>query len=174
MLEQSQQLPAKLPPAHFTNMLEMDSAQCQGACLLEWAAKNKEYVDHALFQFLGERRTKVSFPIPSSWLLIPPLAIDHATSGANLTAFREPMNFDHLMMSSSQSSQNESASTVWMLDALRDAASQNISVGQMGSAMWIWSEDAFLIVSTGRAGAAAISWNSGIPSIGLRLKDGFS
>ena len=80
-------------------MLEMDPAQGRCQSFVEWAVKTKECVDVALFKSLDERRTKLPFPLPASWLLITPLAIDAAASGAQLTAFRDPTNYDSLMTS---------------------------------------------------------------------------
>ena len=85
--------------------------------------------------------------MPASPLLIPPLQISDAASGARLTAFREVMNYDNLNSSFSQTAQYEAAGTVWMLDALTPSRSDVVSISQLESAMWARSEDAFLLSS---------------------------
>ena len=105
----------------------------------------KAYVDQALIKFLTERQLKVAFPVPSTALLIPPLEIKSAASGAHLSAFREVMNFDNLTLSFSLSAQYEAAGTVWMLVAINDSGSDAITISQLESAMWMWYEEALLL-----------------------------
>ena len=57
-------LPANPPQMSFTKMLEMDSAQHQEPFLLQWASRNKEYVDKALLKFLNEQPETSRFPDP--------------------------------------------------------------------------------------------------------------
>ena len=94
-----------------------------------------------------EGRWNISFIVPTSPLLIPPLQISDAASGAKLTAFREVMNYRKLMRSFSQSAQYEAAGIVWMLDPLTPSRSDVMSISQLESAMWTWSGCAYLLSS---------------------------
>lgn len=85
--------------------------------------------------------------MPNSLLLIPPLQISDAASGAKLTAFREVMNYTNLMRSFAQSAQYEGAGTVWMLDALTPSRSDIMTISQLDSANWTWSPGAFRLSS---------------------------
>ena len=135
-------------PLSITALLEMDSLQDHDAYMAKWAAEMKAYVDHTLLKFLTEHQQKVAFTVPSSLLLIPPLEITSAASGAHLSAFREVMNYENLLRSFSQSGQYEAAGTIWMLDAIRDLHSDGITISQLERAMWMWSEEAFLLSAT--------------------------
>ena len=120
--------------------------------LVIWAGQTKAYVDDKLVKFLKERSSKVSFTVPSQVLLIPPLEIKAAASGANLTSFREVMNHENLMLSFSQSSQYEAAGTVFMCDSVNEADLDSIRPCQLESASAIWSGEAFKLSSSqGRA-----------------------
>ena len=81
--------------------------------------------------------------MPSSPLLIPPLQISDAASGAKLTAFREVMNYDNVQQSFSQTAQYEAAGTVWFLNPITGCQSDVMSISQLDSAMLAWSEQAF-------------------------------
>ena len=94
-----------------------------------------------------EGRWNISFVVPTSPLLIPPLQISDAASGAQLNAFREVMNYENLQRSFSQCAQYEAAGTVFMLDPLTASRSDAMSISQLESAMWTWSEEAFLLSS---------------------------
>ena len=77
-------------------------------------------------------------------MLIAPLAISDAVSGASLTAFREVMNFNNMMTSFSKTSQYEAAGTVWMLDCVIAASTgDSLSISQLESALEKWSPEAF-------------------------------
>ena len=136
-------------PVSITTLLEMDARSGQGhaAYLTKWAAQMKLYVDTTLISFLTKRQANISFTVPTSPLLIPPLQISDAASGAKLTAFREVMNYENLKRSFSQSAQYEAAGTVWMLDAVQDSSSDVMTITQLESAMWTWSPEAFILSS---------------------------
>jgi hypothetical protein len=103
-----------------------------------WATETKAHVDVALLKFLRERKSKVSFHIPSDILLLAPLDIKAAASGANLTSFREAMNFDNLTASFSQSSVYEGAGTVFMLDFTSEEDMDPIGPAQLENALYFF------------------------------------
>ena len=74
--------------------------------------------------------------------MIPPMATTQAASGANLSAFREVMDYDSLVASFSRTRQYEAAGTVWMLDPIRSDL-DGFSLSALEGAMGLWSEDAF-------------------------------
>jgi len=127
-------------------MLEMESLEHQEAYLKNWATTTKAYVDKKLVHFVKERPGCVPFDVPNDLMLISPLAISSA-SGEQLSAFREVMNYDNLRMSFSKNGQYEAAGTVWMLDPVHCDGSDSISINHLESAMWMWSEEAFLLSS---------------------------
>ena len=87
---------------------------------------------------------KINFPVPNDVMLIAPLAISDAVSGADLTAFREVMNFDNLVTSFQKTNQYESAGTIWMLDCVIAASTgDSLSISQLESALEKWSPEAF-------------------------------
>ena len=147
--EPSALAPAPPWPVSITTLLEMDARSGQGhaAYLTKWAAQMKLYVDTTLISFLAKRQANISFTVPTSPLLIPPLQISDAASGAKLTAFREVMNYENLKRSFSQSAQYEAAGTVWMLDPVQDSSSDVMTITQLESAMWTWSQEAFILSS---------------------------
>ena len=112
-----------------------------------WVAQMKAYVDTTLLSFLKKHQANVSFAVPGSVLLIQPLKITDAASDAKLKSFREVMNYDNLVRSFSQSAQYEAAGTVWMLDAITAYRGDSMIITQLESAMWTWSEEAFLLSS---------------------------
>ena len=105
-------VPSPPPPLSFTALLGMDSLRDQDAYLAKWATESKAYVDKLLLQCLKDHDQKVSFTIPSSLLLLAPLEINSAASGAQLPAFREVMNYDNLLKAFAQSAQYEAAGTI--------------------------------------------------------------
>ena len=54
------------------------------------------------------------------------------------------MHHSNLVMSFQKTAQYEAAGTIWMLDPAGDPGCDNISIGQMESAMSLWSEETFL------------------------------
>ena len=106
-------VPSPPPPLSFTALLEMESLHDQDAYLAKWATETKAYADMLLLNFLKEHEQKVSFTIPSSLLLLAPLEINSAASGAQLSAFREFMNYDNLVKSFAQSAQYEAAGKIF-------------------------------------------------------------
>ena len=82
--------------------------------------------------------------MPSSPLLFLPLQIPDAASGARLTAFREGMHYGNSQQSFALSAQYEAAGTVFMLDPLTGAKSDVMSITQLESAMFMWSDEACL------------------------------
>ncbi|CAK0878358.1 unnamed protein product [Prorocentrum cordatum] len=125
----------------------MDSVQSQAGHLINWAKGTKEYVDHALLKFLSEKQALVSFKVPASAMLIPPLQISAAASGAHLTSFREVMQHDNLQLSFSKTGQYEAAGAVWMLDPLPADTSDTVSISQLDAAMANWTEERLLLSS---------------------------
>ena len=67
-----------------------------------WASDMKSYVNKELHTFLAARPDKIGFQLHTSFMLIAPLAISNAASGARLTAFREVMNYDKLHLASNR------------------------------------------------------------------------
>ncbi len=125
----------------------MDSVQSQAGHLINWAKGAKEYVDNALLKFLSEKQALVAFKVPASVMLIPPLKISSAASGAHLTSFREVMQYDNLQLSFSTTGQYEAAGAVWMLDPLAADTSDIVSISQLDAAMANWTEERLLLSS---------------------------
>ena len=115
--------------------------------MLRWAAQVKNYVDLELPKFLMERQSKVSLPVPSNVLLMPALEIKNAASGAKLSSFREVLNYESLHLSFCQSSQYESAGTVFMCDFVGEGFLDDTRPSQLQSAAWMWSEEAYRLPS---------------------------
>ena len=134
-------------PVSITSLLEMDSLRRQDEYVTKWASETKTYVDQELLKFFGERPQQIGFLVPSSVMLIAPLEISAAASGAFLSSFREVMNYDNLVKSFSQSAQYEAAGTVFMLDAVSGSPADVVTISQLESATRTWSEEAFLLSS---------------------------
>ena len=140
-------------PAPITALLEKltqlvsDTEDGHNELLSQWTKDTKAFVDEALLKILHGHQAKVPFKIPSTVLLIEPLAITSAASGTMLAAFREVMQHEHLTLSFSKTAQYEAAGTLWMLDAVNDPHLDSVSISQVESAMWLWSEEAFRMSS---------------------------
>ena len=117
----------------------MEDPAAQRGQLQDWVRQMKNYVDIALHDFLEKRKSELSFELPAKCALIPPLAITTAASGANLSAFREVLDYDNLLASFSRTKQYEAAGTVWMLDPICSDI-DDVSVGQLEGAMAMWQE----------------------------------
>ena len=100
-----------------------------------------------ILKFLAARQAKVPFTVPHSVLLIPPLEINNSAA-SGVSAFREVMHYDNLMLSFSKNGLYEAAGTVWMLDPVHLSGSDGMSIHQLESAMWMWSEEAFVLSSS--------------------------
>ena len=121
----------------------------------------KNYVDIALHDFLEKRKGELSFELPAKCALIPPLAITQAASGANLTAFREVMDYDNLVASFSRTKQYEAAGTVWMLNPICSDI-DDVSVSQLEGAMGMWSEETCRL-SSSHAPSRRLSFDVPLP-----------
>ena len=132
------------PPTPMSQMLEtgFNELLSKGG-LSEWARETKTYADRTLLKFLKDNAAKVSFPVPSEVLLIAPLEIKAAASGANLTSFCEVMNYENLVWSFSQSSQYEAAGTVFMCDCIGEPDLDPVRPFQLENASRLWSEEAY-------------------------------
>ena len=76
------------PPVSITTLLEMDTnTESHEESSTAWASSMKAYVDKTLLEFLMKHQAKVAVPVPQSVLLIPPLEITSAASGAQLQLF---------------------------------------------------------------------------------------
>ena len=126
-------------PLNITELLETEVATTTRRSLQEWVRQVKGYVDQALLVFLEENKREVSFAVPAKCSLIPPLAVRQAASGANLSAFREVMDFENLGASFSWTGQYEAAGTVWMLDPICPDI-DDVSVSQLEGAAIMWTE----------------------------------
>jgi len=124
-------------------------------------------VDKELYTFLVARPDKLNSKLPASLMLIAPLAISNATSGARLKEFREVMNYDNMQLAFNQSSQYEAAGTIWMLDTFMALSSDVLSPTQLESANWVWSEEAFLL-SSSKPSARRFSFDVPLPA---RIED---
>ena len=89
--------PAAPAPMSFTAMLEMDSFQVQDSYLRVWIVNTKTYVDQMILKCLAARQAKVPFTVPHSVLFIPPLEINNSAA-SGVSAFREVMHYDNLML----------------------------------------------------------------------------
>ena len=121
----------------------------------------KSQVDQALHGFLTERKREISFPLPEKCSMILPLAITQAASGANLSAFREVMDYDNLEASFRRTRQYEAAGTVWMLDPICSDV-EAVSISQLEGAMGLWSEEAYLL-SSNHAPSRRLSFDVALP-----------
>ena len=139
------------PPLFQANLIEQlvvaDSLQTIGDRIRTWGAEAKAYVDGRLIAFLrGRPEGHLSFDVPSTPMLIPPLRIsDAAASGPGPTSFREVMCYSNLHKSFAASAQYEAAGTVWMLDAVSDTglSADRVTVSQLEAAANFWSPDTF-------------------------------
>ena len=137
---------APVPPLNLAELLETESSR-QPLLLSKWVRDVKRYVDRALLAFLKERPSEVSFPLPEKCSLIPPLSINQAASGASLSAFREGMNYDHMVASFNRTRQYEAAGTVWMLDPA-NAEYDAVFPSQLEGCQALWSEAAYTRAGT--------------------------
>ena len=152
---------APVAPLCITQLLETENASRQQGQLTEWVRQVKNYVDHGLHGFLDQRKLELSFALPRKCSMIPPLAITQAASGANLTAFREVMDYDHLVASFSRTKQYEAAGTVWMLDPICSDV-DDVSVSQLEGAMGMWSEETYRL-SSSHAPSRRLSFDVPLP-----------
>ena len=128
-----------------TALLEMQSVESQTSYIQQWTTATKSRVDTALMVFLQENQQDLSIQIPSSVMLIPPLAISTSAIGGNLGAFREVMNYDNFQVSFRRNTQYEAAGTIWMLDPSNTGVNdEGVTVSQLEAASWQWSGDALL------------------------------
>ena len=158
---------APVAPLCITQLLETENASRQQGQLTEWVRQMKNYVDHALHGFLDQRKLELSFALPRKCSMIPPLAITQAASGANLTSFREVMDYDNLVASFSRTKQYEAAGTVWMLDPICSDI-DDVSVSQLEGAMGMWSEETYRL-SSSHAPSRRLSFDVPLP---VRVVDG--
>ena len=136
---------AAAPPWSMATLLEMDSVRSQTDFIRQWSKNVKTWVDGALLKYLKQHRDSVSVDIPTDVMAIPALAISDGAAGANLSAFREVMNYDNLHCSFRRSGQYEAAGTLWMLDPCGDSVSdEDVTIAQIEAARWQWSEDVFV------------------------------
>ena len=154
-------------PLCITRLLEMENASSLQGHLTEWVRQVKNYVDHGLHGFLEQRKLELSFALPHRCSMIPPLAIRQAASGANLTAFREVMDYDNLHASFSRTKQYEAAGTVWMLDPICSDF-DDVSISQLEGAMAMWSEETYRL-SSSHAPSRRLSFDVPLP---VRAVDG--
>ena len=146
---------AAVPPSlSFVALLESDTVESHIGYIARRVTQTKAYVDKALLDLLAQHRHQLAFEVPTTAMLIPPLAITGAgpAGGTPLSAFREVMNFDNLTASFAATAQYEAAGTIWMLDAIGelDPASGGqdpVTLSQLESATWLWSEEAFAMSS---------------------------
>ena len=75
------------------------------------------------------------------------LGATQAASDANLTAFRETMNYDNLTASLNRTNQYEAAGAVFMVDPVVSDTVE-LSTGQIEGAMPAWSEEAYSLSSS--------------------------
>ena len=132
--------PAASAPAPLTQVIDSENPEAVHYEL--WTRQLKTYVDYALLRFLAKHKRELSFDLPTNCSMIPPMATTQAASGANLSAFREVMDYDSLVASFSRTRQYEAAGTVWMLDPIRSDL-DGFSLSALEGAMGLWSEDAF-------------------------------
>ncbi|CAK0876398.1 unnamed protein product, partial [Prorocentrum cordatum] len=151
------------PPAlRIAQLLETDQSMQQGH-VKEWVRQVKHHVDHSLLSFLGQRKREVSFAVPAKCSLIPPLAIADAASGANLSSFRELMDYHNLVASFSRTKECEAAGAAWMLDQICSDI-DDATVSQLEGAMGTWSEEAYSL-SSKHAPSLRLSFDAPIPAL---------
>ena len=139
----------------------MEDPAAQRGQLQDWVRQMKNYVDIALHDFLEKRKGELSFELPAKCALIPPLAITTAASGANLSAFREVLDYDNLLASFSRTKQYEAAGTVWMLDPICSDFDE-VLISQLEGAMSLWSEEAYHL-SSNHAPSRHLSFDVPLP-----------
>jgi hypothetical protein len=108
----------------------------------------KTYVNQELPKFWLSRQEHITFKIPSNLAMLAPLEIADSKDDNALSAFREVMQYDNLVTSFNRIGQYEVAGTVWMLDPIDSASGEGVTVGQLESAMALFSEHAFVRSST--------------------------
>ena len=83
---------------------------------------------------------------------IQPLAISampDAATGADLSSFREVMNYGNLLSSIRCTGKYEAAGTIWMLNPCKNSnTDESVTFTQIEAARWQWSEDAFVLSSS--------------------------
>ena len=131
-------------------MLRLEDLQAHTDYLTRWATEVKTYVDKELPTFLSSRQEHITFNIPSNLAMLAPLEIGNAANQEDnaLSAFREVMHYEHLMTSFKRTGQYEAAGTIWMLEPIESASGDGVTVGQLESAMALFSEQAFIRSST--------------------------
>ncbi|CAK0907025.1 unnamed protein product, partial [Prorocentrum cordatum] len=149
-------------------LLETDHASMQQGHFKEWVRQVKHHVDHSLLSFLGQRKREVSFAVPAKCSLIPPLAITDAASGADLSSFREVMDYDNLVASFSRTKEYEAAGAVWMLDPMCSDI-DDVTVSQLEGAMGMRSEEAYSL-SSKHAPSRHLSFDAPIPALVVDAK----
>ena len=151
--------PAASAPAPLTQVIDSENPEAVHYEL--WTRQLKTYVDYALLRFLAKHKRELSFDLPTNCSMIPPMATTQAASGANLSAFREVMDFDNLLASFSRTSQYEAAGTVWMLDPIRSDF-DDVAVSQLEGATSLWSEATYLL-SSNHAPSRRLSFDVPLP-----------
>ena len=128
-------------------MLRLEDPATYDNYLAQWTKEVVTYVGAELPKFLSERKDKLPFKIPSDLKLVAPLEIIGNGAGdekSHVSAFREVMRYTNLVASFDRTAQYEAAGTIWMLDPL-SASGDEVTVGQLESAMALFSEQAFVM-----------------------------
>ena len=154
-------VPVATAPLRIAQLLETENPFELRRQIADWARALKTFVDYALHGFLAKRKREVSFTLPTRLSMIPPMATTQAASGANLSSFREVMDYDHLVASFSRTKQYEAAGTVWMLDPIRSDI-DILSISQLEGAMSLWSEEAYHL-SSNHAPSRHLSFDVPLP-----------
>ena len=154
-------VPVPTAPLRIAQLLETENPFELRRQIADWARALKTFVDYALHGFLAKRKREVSFTLPTRLSMIPPMATTQAASGANLSAFREVMDYDSLVASFSRTRQYEAAGTVWMLDPIRSDF-DDVAVSQLEGATSLWSEATYLL-SSNHAPSRRLSFDVPLP-----------
>ena len=103
-------------------------------------------MDEALIAWMKERKDKgkLNMEVPQDVLLIPARKIMDTKTGSNLSSYRETMNYTNLQYSLRATHKYEAAGTVFMLDPCTFAEDEAITLGQLESAKYPWSDEAFI------------------------------
>ena len=135
-------------PWSLSALMEMETIESQSHFIRGWSRAVKKVVDAAVLTYMKEHRDSFTFPAPADVMSIPPLAISDAASGAaNLTSFREVMNYDNLISSFQRTGQYEAAGTLWMLDPSSpddSVSDESVTIAMIEAARWQWSEEVFI------------------------------
>ena len=139
--------PARRDPTNDLSqatMLEVPTSDNHASLVKDWIKHTKEFVDGAIIPWMKKHKGGLNIDVPQDVLMIPARKIMDAHIGAQLTSYRETMNYSNLQFSLKSTNMYEAAGTVFMLDPCKFAEDEAITLSQLEAAKYWWSEEAFV------------------------------